>query len=126
MDNITPSSSAFWWSLGGWSQKHERLLRRVIGQQVLSTEELLTVLIKLKLSSIRGVLPCCKYLGVYIDPTLTFRDHIDNVVKKLNRFCGLIHHVSYLYPKKCLLFYNAYAKIDHNIWLFNLRSRGQN
>ena len=55
--------------------------------------------------------PCCKYLGVYIDPTLTFRDHIDYVVKKLNKFCGLIYHVRHLYPKKCLLmFYNAYAK----------------
>ena len=27
--------------------------------------------------------PCCKYLGVYIDPMLTFRDHIGHVVKKL-------------------------------------------
>ena len=55
--------------------------------------------------------PCCKYLGVYIDPTLTFRDHIDYVVIKLNKFCCLIYHVRHLYPKKCLLmFYKAYAK----------------
>ena len=54
---------------------------------------------------------CYKYLGDYIDPTLTFRDHIDYVVKKLNKFCGLIYHVKHLYPKKCLLmFYNEYAK----------------
>ena len=26
---------------------------------------------------------CCKYLGVYIDSKLTFRDHINHVVKKL-------------------------------------------
>ena len=26
--------------------------------------------------------PCCRYSGVYIDPTLTFRDHIDHGVKK--------------------------------------------
>ena len=25
--------------------------------------------------------PCCKYSGIYIDPTMTFRDHIDHVVK---------------------------------------------
>ena len=55
--------------------------------------------------------PCCKYFGVYIDATLTFRDYIDHVVKKLNKVCGLIYHVRHLYPKKCfVMFYNAYAK----------------
>ena len=28
----------------------------------------------------------CKYLGIYIDKNLTFRDHVDFVVKKLNKF----------------------------------------
>ena len=53
----------------------------------------------------------CKYLGVYIDKKLKFRDHIDYVVQKLNIFCGLIHRVRHLYPKCCLLFfYNSFAK----------------
>ena len=53
----------------------------------------------------------CKYLGVYIDKNLKFRDHIDYVVKKLNIFCGLIYRVRHLYPKNCLLlFYNSFAK----------------
>ena len=43
--------------------------------------------------------PCCKFLGVYIDPTLTFRDHIDHVVKKLNKFCRSNYHVRPLYPE---------------------------
>ena len=53
---------------------------------------------------------CCKYLGEYIDSKLTFRDHINHVVKKLNKFCGLIYRVRDIYPIKCLMsFYNAYA-----------------
>ena len=54
---------------------------------------------------------CCKYLGVLIDSKLTYRDHINYVVKKLNKFCGLINRVRDIYPLKCLLlFFNAYAK----------------
>ena len=54
---------------------------------------------------------CCKYLGVLIDSKLTYRDHIIYVVKKLNKFCGLIYRVRDIYSIKCLLlFYNAYAK----------------
>ena len=33
---------------------------------------------------------CCKYLGVYIDSKVTFRDHINHVVKKFIKWCGLI------------------------------------
>ena len=47
----------------------------------------------------------CKYLGVHIDKHLRFREHIDHVVKKLNKFCGLIYRVRHLYPRKCLLMF---------------------
>ena len=33
------------------------------------------------------------YLAVLIDSKLTFRDHISHVVKKLEKFCGLIYRV---------------------------------
>ena len=53
----------------------------------------------------------CKYLGVQLDENLRFREHIDHVVKKLNKFCGLIYMGRHLYPRKCLLmFYNSFAK----------------
>ena len=53
----------------------------------------------------------CKYLGVYVDNTLRFREHIDYVVEKLNKFCGLIYRVNHMYTQKCLLmFYNSFAK----------------
>ena len=68
---------------------------------------------------------CCKYLGVLIDSKLTYRDHINYVVKKLNKFCGLIHRVREIYPIKCLLlFYNAYAKSV--IWTIGLWESGEN
>ena len=35
----------------------------------------------------------CKCLGVHVDKTLRFREHIDYVVKTLNKFCGLIYCV---------------------------------
>ena len=54
---------------------------------------------------------CCKYLGLYVDKWLRFNQHIDCVVKKLNKFCGLIYSTRHLYPRKCLLlFYNSFAK----------------
>ena len=52
-----------------------------------------------------------KYLGIYIDKNLTFRDHVDFVVKKLNKFCGLMYRVRHFYPRRCLLmFYDSFAK----------------
>ena len=55
--------------------------------------------------------PSCRYLGVHLDKKLLFREHIDYVVKKLNKFCGLIYRVRHFYPRKFLLmFYNSFAK----------------
>ena len=34
---------------------------------------------------------CFKYWGVYIDKRLTFREHIEYIIKKLNRFCGFVY-----------------------------------
>ena len=53
----------------------------------------------------------CRYLGIHVDKKLLFREHLDYVVKKLNKFCGLIYRVRHIYPRKCLLmFYNSFAK----------------
>ena len=53
----------------------------------------------------------CKYLGLHIDPVLSFRAHIDQVGKKLNQFCELAHHMPHFYPIKCLImFYISFAK----------------
>ena len=55
--------------------------------------------------------PSYKYLGLHIDAKMTFRDLIDYVVEKLNRFSGLVHKVRHLHPSICLLlFYNSYAE----------------
>ena len=53
----------------------------------------------------------CKYLGLFLDSKLDFKNHIKMITKKLNRFCGLLYRIRELYPKKCLnLFCNSYAK----------------
>ena len=53
----------------------------------------------------------CKYLGLHIDKWLRFNQHIEYLVKKLNKFCGLIYRIRHMFPRYCLLmFYNSYAK----------------
>ena len=46
-----------------------------------------------------------KYLGLFIDSKLTFRDHFIQVVKKLKKHCGLIYRVRDIHPIKCLLLF---------------------
>ena len=47
-----------------------------------------------------------KYLGIHLDSCFRLREHIDHVVKNLNKFCGLIYRVRHLYPTKCLLLFH--------------------
>ena len=70
----------------------------------------------------------CKYLGLHIDPQLTFKDQLDHVVRKLNERGGLIHHVRQIYPRKCLITsYNSCPKsITTYGLLFNGRSAETN
>ena len=56
----------------------------------------------------------CKYLGIQLDSGLRFRKRIDFILKKLNKFCGLIYWVQQMWPRKCcLVFYNSFE-----IWEF--------
>ena len=69
-------------------------------------------------------IPCkssCKYSSkqkfmqakfrVIIDNKLNFKDHVDHVSEKLNKFCRLVYRKRHLYPLHCLLLcYNSYAK----------------
>ena len=53
----------------------------------------------------------CKYLGLHVDKWLRFNQHIEYLVKKLNKFCGLIYRIRHMFPRNCLLmFCNSYAK----------------
>ena len=45
--------------------------------------------IKIKVSELNNK-ASCRCLGIHLDKKLFFREHIDYVVKKLNRFCGPI------------------------------------
>jgi hypothetical protein len=45
---------------------------------------------------------CCKYLGIFIDSKLQFKDHIDFVSKKLLKFCSIFFKIRDLLPKECL------------------------
>ena len=53
----------------------------------------------------------CRYLGFHLHKKLLLREHIEYVVKKLNKFCCLINRKRHFYPRKGLLmFYNSFAK----------------
>ena len=68
----------------------------------------------------------CSGVGVRIDKNLRLREHIKIVVKKLNKFCGLIYRVRLLYPRKCLpMFYNSFAK-SFITWITIIRYRLKN
>ena len=59
-----------------------------------------------------------KYLRVYLNPKLNFREEMSYIAKKINKVCGLMHRVSYMYLMKCLQsFYKPYAKFIINYGL---------
>jgi hypothetical protein len=45
---------------------------------------------------------CCKYLGVFIDESLNWSEHIDFVYKKLIKFTSIFYKLRDLIPKQCL------------------------
>ena len=54
---------------------------------------------------------CQKVLGVYLDPSLTWSDHVFKCIKKFNSKLELIRRAKpYLSPKHMLLLYNSIAK----------------
>ena len=53
----------------------------------------------------------CKFVGLFLDGKLTFRDHIDYVVKKLNQFSALVYKVRHPYSSECvLLIHGSYVE----------------
>ena len=53
---------------------------------------------------------CCeKVLGIHIDSTLSWSDHINYLIKKVNSLLALLKRIKkYLIPNTRILFYNAY------------------
>ena len=42
-----------------------------------------------------------KYLGVYLDYKLTFKDHIEKLYEKIKKYVGIFYHVRHKLPPKC-------------------------
>lgn len=45
---------------------------------------------------------CCKYLGVFVDEKLCWREHIDYIYKKLVKFTSLFYKIRHMLPYACL------------------------
>ena len=51
----------------------------------------------------------CKYLGVYLDDKLTFKDHINYINSKISRYTGILYKIRDYLPMKARLdYYYAY------------------
>ncbi|MGK2862648.1 MAG: RNA-directed DNA polymerase [Chitinophagaceae bacterium] len=44
----------------------------------------------------------CKYLGVFIDQSLSWNDHVDHVYKKIIKFSSIFYRLRDVLPKHCL------------------------
>ena len=71
---------------------------------------------------------CVKYLGIYIDELLTWRDHVSHVHKSLIRYYGIFNHIKNFINKKVirqLYFALVYSKIKYGIELYGSCSKEQ-
>ena len=51
-----------------------------------------------------------KYLGLIIDETLSWRDHVDYIIASLSKFYGIFNKIKLLVPKKYKsTIYDAYV-----------------
>ena len=44
-----------------------------------------------------------KFLGIYIDDHLTFKEHIDHILKKVNKAVGILFKLNYFFPQNILV-----------------------
>jgi hypothetical protein len=70
---------------------------------------------------------CAKFLGVYVDEHLTWKEHIDIISKKLSKNIGIISRISYILPRNVLvaLYYSLifpYLSYCNITWASNYQS----
>ena len=62
-----------------------------------------------------------KYLGVYIEESLTWKKHIEFMCTKIKKFCGIFYKIRFKIPQKCLktLYYSLiYPTILYGIEIY--------
>ena len=50
-------------------------------------------------NEILNVLYSCKYLGVFLDNKLSFKPHIESVLERLGRQCGIVSKLRHYVPR---------------------------
>ena len=57
------------------------------------------------------LVPCCKYFGVHLDHKFSFKEHVENVRKKLTKFCGIAYRLPTIITISQLIkYYKAYVQ----------------
>ena len=64
----------------------------------------------------------CKYLGVTIDDRLTFNEHVQLIINKIKRFCGIFYKLRFMLPVACLK--NLYFALVHSQMIYGLEIYG--
>jgi len=61
-----------------------------------------------------------KFLGVTMDNTLSWNNHIDLFVKKLSTACCIIRNAkTYMYASSLKMFYYAFFSLSYELWNYN-------
>ena len=71
---------------------------------------------------------CVKYLGIYIDELLTWRDHVSHVYKSLLKYYGIFNHIKHFINRNVIrqiYFALVYSKIKYGIEVYGSCSKEQ-
>ena len=111
IDMLTDSTNLELSKLDEWTQANKLTLHAgktkflVVSNKRVDRENL-------SLRIMNNIIPpisCCKYLGIYLDDKLTFKDHINYVNTKISRYTGILYKIRDNLPLKARLdYYYAY------------------
>ena len=73
------------------------------------------------MNSVIAPINSCKYLGIYLDDKLTFKDHINYINSKISRHTGILYRIKENLPTRTRLdyyfaFIYPYLSYNATIW----------
>ena len=105
IDNLVNKANVCLTKISEWCVANRLTINLDKTNYTLFTSSTVTPTVNVDLSIGNRIIPqadCCKFLGIFIDNKLHFKDHIDYVYKKLLKFCSMFYKIRDLLPKECL------------------------
>ena len=111
IDSLTTATNVELTKLRDWTQAHKLTIHAGKTKFLLVSNKNLSnhnVTIRL-MDSVISPVNNCKYLGIYLDDRLTFKDHINYINSKISRHTGILYRIRDNLPLKTRLdYYYAY------------------